>query len=216
MERYIFFYFESEHYKKDFDFIESLKECLLYYSNVFQLPPAFFDFYEDDKQQHKISKIEDTFPKISTSWAANIWSQNKEYHIYTGINNDYNVSFAIKLKESFFKQIQLDLILLFRKTILKLENLLFAYVQHDRIEPDGIRWLSDERLDEFNFKGRRSQFWGFRWLNYFNKREVELNGGEELANLPYLTCAEPLKDGLFIQVGDTFEEGVTNKGQDQL
>ena len=38
----------------------------------------------------------------------------------------------------------------------------------------------------------------------------------ELANLPYLTHAESFKDGLLIQVGESYEESATEAGQRQL
>lgn len=54
------------------------------------------------------------------------------------------------------------------------------------------------------------------WLNYFDKASMDAYGGEALYDLPHITKAEPLGEGILIQVGDSPESRLQPGGEEQL
>ena len=54
------------------------------------------------------------------------------------------------------------------------------------------------------------------WLNYFNQETMQKYGGEALYDLPHLTKAEPLGEGIFIQIGESPEDRLQPGGEERL
>ena len=192
-------------------FTQNITEVVRDFDKRIDLAPA--EFRKDSQRIKKIKSFEPVLELIPTCEHFDISSAQEEYNIQGGIWDDYaSLYFTIQpslLETKMSGQVCLDF---FKQSLTTLQECSFATVSEEK-----TRYVVSKRLkSSVHYNARYSMFQGFKWLNYFNQQEMELNGGKELLTLPHFTHAESFGSGALIQVGASYTDGLTESGQDQL
>ena len=195
--------------------IKTLQKSLELFRLNFLLEPKTAIF-SGKNNVHHIKGFDDSIITSCNYLGLYLRSENEEYKIstnyYEGVKYELNLGFVFYT--SFIQDCLSNekIITFFKQQIVLLTQLNSANV-HDVRSSGGLVY---ELYESFDFTGNNSDFTGFRWLNYLSPEEMALNGGKALYDLPYLTKAEQLGEGIFIQVGETPNDARTEEGQQQL
>ncbi|UUC47308.1 hypothetical protein [Flavobacterium cerinum] len=69
--------------------------------------------------------------------------------------------------------------------------------------------------DRYRINSRTYDFPGLYWLQYYDAEEFKKQGGKAILDNPYID-AQLIKDGIFIQVGETPYDFQTPEGEDRM
>lgn len=189
---------------------DSVKKCLEVIQSTTLLSPSYVTLMGKNKR-HPIQGINDSLLKKKNYINVYIYSENEEYEILASVI-DNELCLMVFFSFTYLTQTlpHQEMVKLYKK----LTNIVPQPTSTVGHGPDNEIFY--ELYEPFDFTGRNSDFTGFSWLNYLGPEEMALNGGEDLYHLPYITKAEPLGEGIFIQVGDTPNDATTEAGKQQL